>query len=150
MLSHTPIQRILIAVDFTEPARQAFYVGINMASMHGAEAYVLHVSEPIRSFDFTKRKYIETKETIDRVEEGIKRRVDELWKDGGIEAVDRRKVHVLVRGGNAAQEIVETAKVRNIDVIVIGKERHNQGAVGSTTERVVRQAPCSVYCVQRP
>ena len=85
-----------------------------------------------------------TAEQIERVQEGVQRRIDAMWEEGGIEAVDRRKVHMVVRGGRAFQEIVEAAKVREIDLIVMGASQEG----GTTAERVVRDAPCSVYCVR--
>ena len=105
---------------------------------------MLHVSEPIRSFDFSKKRYIETKETIERVEEGVRHRVDALWDEGGLEAVDRRKVTLLVRGGTPEQELVATAVAKQVDLIVVGVGR------GNVAERVVRDAPCSVHCVRPP
>jgi len=144
MATSPQIQRILIPVDFSDGARDAFTVGMKFAAECGAETYVLHVSEPIRAFDWGKEKYVETADQIERVQEGVQRRIDAMWDNGGLEAVDRRKVHMVVRGGRAYQEIIEAAKVRNIDLIVMGTSHEG----GTTAERVVRDAPCSVYCVR--
>jgi len=38
---------------------------------HGAETWVLHAAEPIRSFDFSKQRYVESTDVIERVEEGV-------------------------------------------------------------------------------
>ena len=138
----TPIKKILIGINMTDISRRAFYTGLDLASRFGAETFVLHVSEPIRSYDFGKARYVETSEIIERVEAGVKRRVDELWESRGIDAVDRRKIHVVVRGGRAAEEIVASAAAKGVDLIVIG-----QGAQ-STAETVVRGAPCSVLTVR--
>lgn len=145
-----PINRVLIAIDFSDSARNAFLTGLALARAHNAETWVLHVSEPLRSFDFSKQRYIETKETIERVEEGVNRRLNELWSEKGLEAVDRRRVHVVVRGGKAAQEIVDTAKAKKVDVIVLGASDGGGFLLGSTSERVLRNAPCSVFCVRNP
>ena len=62
-----------------------------------------------------------------------------------LEAVDRRKVNIKVRGAaRAAQEIVDSANATGVDLIVIGQTG------GSTTERVLREAPCSVLAVRVP
>ena len=138
-----PIQTVLIPIDFTDSARQAFYAGISLAAKTGAEVYVLHVSEPIKAFDFGKKRYVETAETIARVEEGVTRRINELWEGGGVEAVDRRKIHMVVRGGKAAKE-------KNADLIVLGSS--GEGGIGSplgtTSERVSREALCSVLTIR--
>ena len=144
-MATTPkFQRIFIPVDFSEGAREAFTKGLELAAEHGAEAFILHVSEPIRAFDWGKEKYIETAEKIERVQEGVQRRIDAMWEEGGLESVDRRKVHMVVRGGRASAEIVEAAKVRDVDLIVMGSSHEG----GTTAERVVRDAPCSVFCVR--
>jgi len=138
----TPIEKILIAINLTDASRRAFYVGLEQAAKYDAETFVLHVSEPIRSYDFGKKRYVETKETIERVQEGVTARLDELWEQGGIAAVDRRKVQIIVRGGKAGPEIVETARVRGVDLIVMGI------GAGAASEHVLRHAPCSVLAVR--
>jgi universal stress protein A len=145
-----PIQTIVIPIDFTDSARQAFYAGVTLAAKIGAEVFVLHVSEPIKAFDFGKKRYVETVETITRVEEGVTRRVNELWEERGLEAVDRRKVHMVVRGGKAAEQILTLAKEKNADLIVMGSS--GDGGVGSplgtTSEKVAREAQCSVLTIR--
>ena len=146
------ITRILIPIDFSDSARCAFYTGLSMAQQNDAEAYILHVSEPLRAFDFGKKRYVDTRNTLERVEKGVKRRIDELWKESGIEAVDRRKIHMIIRGGTAEEEIVAVAKEKAMDLIVLGTSGASglQALLGSTAERVVRNAPCSVFCVRMP
>lgn len=143
------IQRILIPIDFSETARLAFNDGLRMAAQSGADAFILHVAEPIRAFDFGKQKYIDTQEAIERVQEGVQRRIDELWSDGGLEAVDRRKVHMVVRGGRAHEEILATAQAKSVDLIVMGSSgASGKSGTGSTSERVLRGAQCAVYFIR--
>ena len=148
MHPEVPIKRILIPIDFSDPSRRAFYAGLSLAAKYDADAWILHVSEPLRSFDFGKKKYVETKDTIERVEEGVRRRVDELREAEGASAVDRRRIHILVRGGKAAHEIVDTAQAKEVDLIVMGRSGAGGGLIGSTSERVLRNASCSVFCVK--
>lgn len=149
---NTPtIKKILVAIDFSESARAAFYAALDLAVKYDADTYVLHVSEPVRAFDFGKKKYVDTIEAIERVEAGVQKRLDELWGTGGLDKVDRRRVHLVVRGGKADQEIIETAKAKGADVIVMGASGAGgpvTTALGSTSERVVRHSPCSVLCIR--
>ena len=140
-------KKILIPIDLTDDARAAFYEGLALANKIGTETYILYVSEPIRSFDFGKKKYVETHDTIEKVEEGFHRRIDELWESGGLENIDRRKVHLIIRGGKPAKEIIETAAHHDIDLIVMGSGSGSQ-PVGATTDRVLRTASCSVLLVR--
>lgn len=145
-----PVKNVLIPIDFTDSARQAFYVGVTMAAKLGAEVHVMHVSEPVRAFDFGRKRYVETVETVTRVEEGVKRRLNELWEEGGVEAVDRRKVHLIVKGGKAATEILSYIKEKTVDLVVIGSSGDGSfgSDLGTTSEKVAREAPCSVFVVR--
>lgn len=140
-------QSILIPIDLSNDARSAFYDGIFLATQLGANIFILYVSEPIRSFDFSKKRYVETKETIEQVEEGVNRRIDELWEAGGIQNIDRRKVQIIIRGGKAHQEILDTANHHKVDHIVMGSGS-NGNILGSTAERVAREAQCTVTLVR--
>ena len=140
----TPIRRVLIGINLDDTSSRAFYAGLNVAAKYGAQTFVLHVSEPIRAFDYGKKRYVETRETIEKVQEGVSARLDELWTQGGLEAVDRRKVQVLVRGGRSYQELVDTAEAKQVDLIVIGV------GTGAVAEQVLRRARCSVFCVRPP
>tara|TARA_B100000959_G_scaffold213508_1_gene224648 strand:+ start:276 stop:737 length:462 start_codon:yes stop_codon:yes gene_type:complete len=143
-------KRILIGINFMDSARDAFYAGLRIAVQDEAEVFVIHVAEAIRSFDLNKKRYVETKEVIERVEEGIRWRIDELWSEGGSESIDRRKVHGSVEVGKPSAVILEMAKEKDIDLIVLGSSATGgKGSeLGHTAERVMRDAPCSVYIVR--
>ena len=138
---------ILIPIDLSEDARSAFYEGISLATKMGAKTHILYVTEPIRAFDFSKKTYVETRDTIEQVEEGVNRRIDELWESGGLDAVDRRKVNLIIRGGKAPQEIVDSAAHHKVDLIIMGSGSGG-ASIGTTAERVVRTAPCSVLVIR--
>ena len=56
-----------------------------------------------------------------------------------------------MRTGRAASEIVEVAKERNTDLIIISTHGYTglkHVFLGSTTENVVRYAPCPVLTVR--
>jgi len=143
-------KRILIGINFMDSARDAFYAGLRIALQDDAEVFVVHVAEPIRSFDLTKKRYVETKDVIERVEEGIRWRIDELWNEGGTESIDRRKVHGSVEVGKPSAVILEMAKEKKIDLIILGSSAAGgKGSeLGHTAERVMREAECSVYVVR--
>jgi nucleotide-binding universal stress UspA family protein len=151
MHERVPINKVLVAMDFSDAAREAFYAGFSLASKLGAETWVLHVSEPIRAFDFAKKRYVETVEKIERIEKGLHRRLDELFAEKDLEEVDRSRVHLVVRSAaKAASEILDTAAAKDVDLIVVGSS-HDGGfgsPLGSTAETVASRAHCSVLCVR--
>ncbi len=151
MHQHVPIRTVLIPVEFGEASREAFYAGVSLATKLDADTWILHVAEPARAFDFDKKKYVTTAETIERVDQVLHARIDELWAEGGLHAVDRRRVHALVRGANkAAEEILTVARENKADLIVMASSHEGgfDSPTGSTTEAVARRAPCSVLIVR--
>ena len=150
MHSRVPIRRILVALDFSETARQAFYAGIGTAACVGAEAWVLHVAEPVRVFDFKQRKFVETAASLERVERVLESRLDDMWVEGELRGIDRGDVHLEVRAGRAVSEILAAASEHEVDLIVLGATSWDDPDVrlGSTAAKVVRRASCSVMCVR--
>jgi nucleotide-binding universal stress UspA family protein len=62
-------------------------------------------------------------------------------------------VHSEVREGNPFQEIVQFARDRDVDLIVMGTHGRSglvHVLMGSVTEKVVRKAPCPVLTVRHP
>lgn len=143
-------EKIIVPIDFSDTSRKAFYVALKYAKVFDADTYVLHVLEPLDTFDTTSRVEAHTAE-IARAEEGVKRRVDELFERAGLAEVDRRRVHISIRGGKPWKETLQYAHDIGADLIVMGS--HGQTSfkdilLGSTTERVVRKASCHVLCVK--
>jgi nucleotide-binding universal stress UspA family protein len=119
--------------------------------MFDAETWVLHVAETLKTFDSSFDAVEATNETVGRLEGGVKRRVDELFEQGGIDEVDRRRVHVEISGGKPHVAIVEFAEQNGIDLIVMGTHGHTgikYALIGSQAERVVRRATCHVFVVK--
>jgi universal stress protein A len=144
------VKNVLIPIDFSDPSRKAFYIGLKLARMFDATVYVLHVVEPIASFDSGEDMEKQAEE-VKRVEEGVKRRVNELFQIGGLKEVDRRKVKVEIRGGKPYMEILRFAYHNDIDLIVMGSHGHTgvkHMLIGSQTERVVRRAHCMVLTIK--
>lgn len=155
-----PVKNIIIAVDFSEQARNAFRVGLSLRSTYQAKAWLLHVSEPIRAFNFESKRYIETQETVERLEHSLRLRLDAFYERCDVRPVGRELTQILIRSGKAADRIIETAIDKEADLIVLGASGNRptqQGlagmayqGVGSTAYDVVRHAPCTVLCVRLP
>lgn len=144
------IDKILIPVDFSDTSRKAFYIGLKLARQYAAEVTVLHVVEPIASFD--KGEDIERQALeMERIQTGVRRRVNELFEEGGLAEVDRRKVRIEVRAGKPYLEIARMAWQEKIDLIVLGSHGYTgvkHMLLGSQTEKVVRRAHCMVLTIK--
>ena len=144
------VERILIPIDFSDSSRKAFYLGLKLARLFDATTYVLHVMEPIASFDSGEDMDRQASE-LRRVEEGVRRRVNELFEAGGLAEVDRRKVRVEIAAGKPYLEILRFAYSNDVDLIVMGSHGYTgvkHMLIGSQTEKVVRRAHCMVLTVK--
>ncbi len=144
------VQKILIPIDFSDSSRKAFYLGLKFARVFDADTTVLHVMEPIASFDSGEDMDRQASE-VRRVEEGVKRRVNELFEAGGLAEVDRRKVRVEIRAGKPYMEILRFAWQNDVDLVVMGSHGYTgvkHMLIGSQTEKVVRRAHCMVLTIK--
>lgn len=145
------VSKVLVPIDFSECSRQAFYVALKYARLWDADTRVLHVAEPMATFDSSYEDVELAAKELATIEEGVKHRVNELFEKGGLDEVDRRRVKVDIRGGKPFVEIVRYAHEEHCDLIVMGTHGNTgfkQIFLGSTAERVVRRAHCPVLVVK--
>ncbi len=145
-------KNILIAINFTDTSRLAFYVALKYARNFDAKLWVLHVTKPLDTFDGDASVDKQANE-MERLEDGVKRRINELFEEGGLREVDRRKVLVDFKAGDVATEILAATEERDIDLIIIGnnpeKRRGLKKLVShSPADKVVEKADCHVLVVK--
>src|ERR1051326_135451 len=139
------LKRILVPVDFSEPSRKALQYAQRMAATFGAGITLLYVLEPIpypNDFGMSYPLITDNTELLKTATEQLNALAAEL---AGAEPAK-----VLVRNGNAAQQICAAAQELNIDLIVISTHGYSglkHVLLGSTAEKVVRHAHCPVLTV---
>jgi nucleotide-binding universal stress UspA family protein len=138
------IQRVLCPVDLSDFSARALAHAIAIARWYGAEVTVLHVytaaPPPPSVFEGT---------TAHPLAEADRQRIED-WLRRFVEPHLPADVptHIEIREGAAAAGIVEAAG--GADLLVMGT--HGRGGferllLGSTTEKVIRTAPCPVLTV---
>jgi nucleotide-binding universal stress UspA family protein len=130
------IRRVLCPVNYLDLARTALQHAAALAEKTGAELVVAHVQENL----------------LPRAESEGKDPLQELYDWVPAEVRSRCAVKEVVKVGTAAEQIVAEAKASHIDCIVVGGQpRSFMGTIlfGSTTELVIRNAPCPVLSVIR-
>jgi nucleotide-binding universal stress UspA family protein len=138
------LKRVLIPTDFSESARHALTYGISFAREYSARLYLLHVVETLAvgyASDLFPVPMGEVYQEISGYAKSELAKLTALARERGVESTE------LVVQGKPVTEIVRVAREETIDLIVLGA--HGKGALdkalfGSTTERVVRKAPCPV------
>jgi len=137
--------RIVLAVDGSEHAAHAAKVAAALAHcMKPAELRIVIAYDPIPSYLGEPNLQI----AIDARLDEAKKILDETVRLVGNSEID---VHTEVLEGNPAEAIIEVAKTRHSNIIVMGSRGLGRLAgllLGSTSQKVVSHAPCPVLIVR--
>lgn len=144
------IERILFPTDFSAYAKHALKYALDLASERKAKLYILHVIPKLdisvvpggATYPFAK--------IYSDMEQEAKKNIHRLVPKRFLEKIEIE--NIIVRG-TPHLEIIKAAKKYTIDLITIathGRTGISHALLGSTAEKVVRQAPCPVLCVKRP
>ncbi|MBI3866463.1 MAG: universal stress protein [Planctomycetia bacterium] len=141
-------QRILVPTDFSEPAQAALDYAKTLAEALGASLQVLYVmDDPLPGFKMPDHVC-----SIPAIKRQLEREAaDQLAAALTPQEKAKFRAELTSVWGNPYAKVLEFAKERNIDLIVMGT--HGRGALqhvlmGSVAERVVRHAPCPVLTIR--
>ena len=138
------IKTILIPVDGSEPAENAFRYGVGRAEENGATIVLLHVLDANETYYATNRVMLaggmldERKETAQRVMDQMKSQVPE-----GITC------KTVIAAGVPGETACRTAKEENADLIVVGNS--GKGAISSFvmgSRYIIHHVHCPVLVVK--
>ncbi len=134
------LKKILVPVDFSDCSQKALQYANTFARQFGGELIILHVIEPhlfvpeIASYDF------ENVQDSCRDLQAFQKLIDKAIPSS-----------ISIRTGTPYVKIVEAAGALGADLIIIsthGRKGLNRMFLGSTTDQVVRSAPCPVLTVR--
>jgi universal stress protein A len=143
-------KRILCGVDFSSESLDAFRVAVETARLHSASLHVLHVIEAQPVVSELPPVHGMGEVAVQLVSKATEA-VESLVVSAG---PDLRAVAVTTEvstGGLASEEILARARERKTDLVVVGargRTSFEELIVGSTAERVTREASCSVLIVR--
>ncbi len=137
-------KRILLAVDGSDHALRATEIAADLARSMKSELRIIVVYDPIPPYlgepylqHAINARLTEAQEILDKAVETVGELPSEL-NTGSIE-------------GNPAEAIIEVARTRECDLIVMGSRglgRLSGLLLGSTSQKVVSHAPCPVLMVR--
>jgi len=142
--------RILCAVDFSSASLRALQYTADLAPAIGADLCALHVVELITGNGDGMRDEIVDPATDYReaFRQAALQRLEALVPAA---VGDDRTIRRMVAIGRPHREIVRIAERERYDVIVMGVEARSAADLllfGSTTQHVLRRAPCPVLTVR--
>jgi len=165
-------KKILVGCDFSTDSKLAFDYGLSLAQEFQADLYLAHVVKPTEHVDLKPADYINvlpgdylvwgtsdyheiqkkvTEENRDKINILRSRLEKQLQLMVPEECQIWCTPHATLLFGEPYRELIKYAREYGIDMIVLGVRGHTlleQLMVGSTTDRVIREAPCPVLAVR--
>ena len=142
------LKRILVPTDFSDGARHALRYGLSFAREYEAELLLLHVVETVAAPYASDLFPVPMAEVFQELSAYARGELEKLTEEAKAKGLQARS---LVVQGKPSHEIMRVAREETVDMIVLGthgKGVLDQALFGSTTERVVRKAPCPVLTVR--
>lgn len=142
------IEKILIAVDFSEPSEKALAMGALLARRFQVPVKLLHVSAPVVvPWEVSLAGGVDLEAIGEEMMEKAKKSLEDL----AAKYLGDLHAEIEVRQGDAASEILFVAEHGNIDLVVVathGRSGLRRFVMGSVAEKIVRHAPCPVLSIR--
>ena len=142
------LNKILIGCDFSPDSSLGFQYGLSLAQEFQSELHLVHVIQPSVYHGLLKPGIAFGEERQQDLRDQL---YDKLVNMVPEEARNWCRPSTTLVAGLPYEELTNYAVVHNVDLIILGVRGHSLVEmlfVGSTTDRVVRQAPCPVLTVR--
>lgn len=136
------VDRIIVPVDFSPATGEALALAAELAATLEVPIDLLHAIEPIPYVQMAYPVAVDDEEFKTHAQ----RRLDEIVQELDTSAEIRTSIAV----GPADQAVADTASRTSSPIVVMASHGHSGLArvlLGSTTERLLRNAPCPVLVV---
>lgn len=143
------IKSILIGCDFSPDSGVAFEHGLSLAQEFQSELHLAHVIETSIYQELHKTESPVEEELQEEIKAHLIQKLQDMVPD---EARNWCNPQTSLLDGLPYEELVIYAEKHDIGMIVLGTRGHGlvkSLLIGSTTDRVVRRAPCPVLSVSR-
>ena len=145
------IKRIIIPLDGSHLAERALPHAALLAKALEAELDIVRVSGSLTDAYYGEGLIPEFEERIDAMREEAKKYLDEKAEQLSTHGVENASC--IIETGDAGARIIELAQQTPDSLVTMcshGRSGVSRWFLGSTTERVVRKAPCPVLTVRPP
>lgn len=143
------VTSILVPTDFSQCAQSAVEHGIFLAKTFNAQLHLLFVVEPIDTYvsinGIEQSVYVDL---VRNVRDSAQTKLEALCQELEQQQI---KVKTATLEGKPADAILDYAQDNGVSLICLsthGRSGLNHLLLGSTTEKVLRKAPCPVYVVR--
>ena len=139
---------ILVPTDFSGLSCEAFSWATLLAKEFKAKIVIVHVMSEWAAVDLTAQPGNPWELVLER-EDNAMIESFQSWLQSDIEQTV--EAQTLVEVGPAAEGVIEAAKEKDADLIVMtthGRTGFSHALIGSVAEKVVRQAHCPVFTIR--
>jgi nucleotide-binding universal stress UspA family protein len=146
------IKKIAFCTDFSENANQAFDLAFDLTLKYQAQLLLIHVVPPLVFPSPVMEDFISEQANLQFSEDAIQRAMEQMEKNYLGKMGDYPNALVRVLSGHPASEILNFVDQEKVDLVVMGTHGFTGLAhffLGSTAEKVVRRADCSVLTVHQ-
>jgi len=149
------IERILVATDGSDHAAKAVEFAADLAVKYGAHLIVLHavsdwgsgrVPDELAAYEKAEHMHVTERDIRVGIANEILHRAEAAARAEGADDLD-----VMLVDGRASKAILETAKARNVDLIVLGSRGLGDAQsllMGGVSHKVSHLAPCTCITVK--
>jgi len=137
--------RIAVGFDGSDSSRRALEEALRLAKVGGSNVLVALVEEHLPKYPSAMSETTEEREAIDAYFLRLKQEAEGLGAKQGV------RVEVRIVAGSAPKLLCDVAKDVRADLLVIGASGRSGlwgGLLGTTADKVVDHAPCSVLVVR--
>ena len=141
------INNILVPIDFSANANTALEEAVDLAQKYQATLHVVYVIPQV-IFHPDWATDVEDTVDIDDIVDEAQQAVEKMTEPYTATGVP---IHAHVLSGGPYIEIIRLAKQLEVELITIGAHgtsKRKPSLMGSVAEKVVREAPCSVFTVR--
>jgi nucleotide-binding universal stress UspA family protein len=145
------LKLILCPVDFSEFSAAAYGYALSVAEHYQAHVICLHIVElwkyPFADYGACRADFAKLCQAL---REGGEQQLLEFAKKHSTHSIHPQ---LVVQQGNASDSVLLFAQAHGVELIVMGTHGRrglDRLVLGSTTDRVIRRAPCPVLVVSDP
>jgi nucleotide-binding universal stress UspA family protein len=150
------MKKVLIALDYDPTAQKVAEAGASLAKSMNAEVIMLHViSDPVY---YSSGEYSPIMGFTGFMEMGPVQSINnDMLKNASLQYLNKSKQHLgdetiqtLVKEGDFAESILDTAKEINADIIVMGSHSRKwleNIIMGSVTEKVLNHTSIPLFII---
>jgi len=150
------MKKVLIALDYNPSAQKVAEAGFDLAKAMNAQTILLHVTSdttyysslnysPIMGFGGFGNPYTVEADTLEEIKKAA-----QMFLDKSKEHLSDDKIETVVKDGDFAETILNTAKELNAEIIVMGTHSRrglDKILMGSVAEKVLHHSLIPLFII---